>query len=88
MKRFISSIDQLQDYIFNYQLSTIRDSFIQFINELERVSHDIPNDRKVEYNQCLLYILQAFENKDYLLLADLVEYELKPLVGNFTGGAG
>lgn len=88
MEQVLVSINKLQDAVFDYQTINISEDFIKLVNELELITPYVSENIIGEYNnRILLPMLRAFENQDYLLLADLAEYELKPFIGKITGGA-
>lgn len=88
MERVLVAINKLQDTVFDYQIINISDDFINLVNVLEYITPYISVNTMETYNNwVLLPMLRAFENQDYLLLADLAEYELKPFIRKITGGA-
>ncbi|GEM_PF-5392715 len=88
MEQMLIAINKLQDTVFDYQTINISEDFIKLVNELEHITPYVSeNIMEVYNNRILLPMLQAFENQDYLLLADLAEYELKPFIGKIAGGA-
>lgn len=88
MEQMLVVINKLQDTVFDDQIMNIKQDFINLVNELERITPYVSKNTMEAYNnQILLPMLRAFENQDYLLLADLAEYELKPFIGKIAGGA-
>lgn len=88
MEQVLVAINKLQDTVFDYQIINISEDFINLVNELEHITPYISeNNMEIYNNRILLPMLRAFENQDYLLLADLAEHELKPFIGKIAGGA-
>ncbi len=80
MEELLTMIDDIQGSVFDYQLKRLSELIIQLVEKLMVLASSLPTDKQVAMNKVLTAILNSYENKDYLLMADLLEYELKPLL--------
>ena len=81
--RFNELINQIETNIFTHDVDLVAvqiNDLMMDIMEKEIVSQ---NDvSKIQgFNRILQSSLQAVQNKDYLLLADILEFRLKPFLG-------
>lgn len=70
--------EELQDLIFSHQPAKFEKNLIVFIDLLSgqtSVHTDNPG-----FSAVLQALLSAYQQKDYLLFADLLEYKLQPLL--------
>lgn len=81
-EQVISLIDLIQSQLFNEQLHQFSCTFAALPNLFEGVFQELSSEYHQQFNQILLVLLQAYENKDYLLVIDLLEFELKPCLVN------
>ena len=76
-------IDNIQASVFDYEVGTVPNNVASVFSDVlagGRVdASDAP--RVVALNRVMAACLEALGRKDYLLLADLLEYELKPFLG-------
>lgn len=82
----ISVIDEQQADIFNARLQEFSDKFASLAVSLQAISRSIPGKHNQNFKQILLALLHAYESRDYLLVADTLEFELKPLLTKALGG--
>jgi hypothetical protein len=80
LEELLTMIDDIQGSVFDYQLKRLSELIIQLVEKLMVLASSLPTDKQVAMNKVLTAILNSYENKDYLLMADLLEYELKPLL--------
>ena len=66
-KRMVSVFEGIEYIIKVIELTNIKDKNLDEINNL---------------NEQLEELIDAFENEDYILVGDLFQYELKPIVEN------
>lgn len=76
----LSMIGDIQDNIFSYRVDTLPYKMLPLVEALMSgngalVVNDLPRLQGV-----LKALLDSYEKKDYLLIADLLEFELKPLL--------
>ena len=76
----IKNIENIEKNIFDYNINNIMENMISQIDLIYNLvnNHSVKNINIL--NNVLKYITIALENKDHLLLADLLEYELKPIL--------
>jgi len=76
-------IDCLQKDIFAYDPEAVAMQLSQLMTAIiEENAFDLNNVGKVQrFNRLMQGSLQALQDKDYLLLGDIIEFELKPLLG-------
>ncbi|MGE5390767.1 MAG: hypothetical protein ACM3PE_06850 [Deltaproteobacteria bacterium] len=80
--QIIEAINEAQKLIFDYNVSTLPNRVMELMAAtIEQPAFDITDGAKlVRFNKIMEACLQAMQNQDYLLLADVMEYELKPLL--------
>lgn len=84
-----AAIAQYQENVFEYRTAEIATSFLRIVNALDYWISQVFRDEDRPYlNKVLQIMLTAYEDKDYLLAADLAEYELKPLAIKAQDGRG
>lgn len=79
MNQLAESIESFQQSVFEYRLDDIAKDFVKLIDALSFLVDNIAHEYRNYLNQILEAMLSAYERKDFLLVADLAEYELKTL---------
>ena len=80
MKSIWEEIEDVQNYIFNYQINEAFSKLSIIIDDLNQLAI-LKDDKTVdEVNQIFNEINDAIVNKDYLFVADLLEYRLKKVM--------
>jgi hypothetical protein len=76
-------IDNIQASVFDYEVATVPNNVANVFSETLAGGYvDAANAERVgALNRVMAACLDALGRKDYLLLADLLEYELKPFLG-------
>lgn len=73
-------VKNIQEYIFEYDINKVKVSLQRLIEKLMFLFKEA-DKKEVEFlNEVLSYMNIALENNDYLLLADLLEYEFVPFI--------
>ncbi|HAV43207.1 TPA: hypothetical protein DCX15_04255 [bacterium] len=80
MEQFQKTIDELQSMI--HLLQEIR-IFFDLDYRVIKVKEETIEERCQELDELLSEIITAFENEDIVMLADLLEYELSPLLSRW-----
>ncbi|MCB2297191.1 hypothetical protein [Clostridium tagluense] len=80
LENVIEKIKDMEQNIFEYNISTIISDLIFIIDEIYNFMKKLNEYGINIMNQVLNGLTIALENKDYLLLADLLFYELKPMI--------
>lgn len=80
------AMDTLQRDIFAYKTDNIPAQLSAMMTAiLEAPAFDINDMQKIrDFNLLLQLSLQALQNQDYLLLADLIEFRIKPFLYNYN----
>jgi hypothetical protein len=86
-QKLFAAIDQYQEDVFEYRPAEMAASFMAMVDALEYwVANIFRPEANTRLNRLLEVMLTAYQNKDYLLVADLAEYELKPLALSAVNG--
>ncbi|MDR3592567.1 MAG: hypothetical protein P4N41_23160 [Negativicutes bacterium] len=81
-----SRIQELQTDIFDARIDVLPGKFASLSTGLAASCRSIPSRSEPYFRQILLALLRAYESRDFLLLADVLEFELKPLLVDAMGG--
>ncbi|MCY6483669.1 hypothetical protein OW763_04815 [Clostridium aestuarii] len=73
-------IKQIRENIFDYRVDEFINDTVSLIDELSKDLKNLINEDEVKFNEIINYINISLQNKDYLLLADILKYELAPLL--------
>lgn len=78
----IEQIDMIQKDIFDFRVQLLPEQVSNLMSAIiEQGLIPLQEASKIQYfNQILQGCLQAMQNRDYLLLADLLEFKLKKLL--------
>jgi hypothetical protein len=76
-------IENVQASIFDYELANVSNNVVNIFTQIVESGVVSPSDAPElsRLNQLMSACLSAMQASDYLLLADLLEFELKPLIG-------
>lgn len=78
MKDFRKLSKNLQSSIFQYRIDDFNKQIIELINFLsQELEESINTEKQDEIKKIIDNINKAFINKDYLLFADILKYELE-----------
>jgi len=84
MEKLINKINKFQQNVFKYNINDAVGNLQQIVSELEGIIGIVSSDEVKKIHEILEYINSAFHNKDYLLMADLFEYELISCLNNIS----
>lgn len=78
-----SMIDQVENQIFEFDVAALPASVSDLMAAIIETSAIDVSDPRVlgTFNKVMTSSLQAMQNRDYLLLADIIHYDLMPLIG-------
>lgn len=80
MEALINNIDRIQGEIFkNYSAECIQ-RIIKVAEEIQNLLPNLNIEKQSHIIELLRHLMLALDNKDYLLVADILEYEFKPLL--------
>ena len=76
-------MENVQTSIFDYEIKDLSNNIVNIFTEIiENKLISSSDVEKLNYLNALMnHCLRSMQNADYLRLADLIEYELKPMVG-------
>ena len=79
----LQKIDNIEAAVFDYETANVMNNIVSVFTELlETDAIEVKNPVALnQLNMLMGECLSAMQNKDYLLLADLLEYKLKPMIG-------
>ena len=79
----ITKIDSIEEAIFNYEIADTANDLVGVFTEIVETGVIGAGDSSAlsRFNALMGKCLAAMQNRDYLLLADLMEYQLKPMIG-------
>lgn len=75
----IENINELEEEIYSIDQEEINEKFTKLVNSLENNISKINGDISI-FNNILTNILVAYTNKDYILLFDILESNLRPFI--------
>lgn len=78
----IEKIDNIESAIFDYEIANIANNVVSVFTEvIDTGSFETKGKQALtQLNAVLGACLLAMQNKDYLQLADQLEYKLKPMI--------
>ena len=79
----VEKLTNIQASIFDYETEDVSANLVNIFSEIvnDKLIDQNNPDKMSFLNNLMNHCLAAMQKKDYLLIADLLEYELKPLVG-------
>lgn len=69
-------VDTLEESVFKGYLGQVPAQVVELVQLVEMEIENYPDGFKKEWQQILNYLLGALESKDYLLVSDILKYEL------------
>lgn len=83
IKNILNIIHNIEDVIYNYNMEELNGLFELIIKELIDKYSLFDNEQVNILNFILNKVNNSFENKDYILLCDILIFELKPFLNEF-----
>lgn len=80
MKVLIEDIELLQEEIFNGSTAEYIQKIINISEDIQNLLPSLNKDKQNHIIELLKHLVIALDNKDYLLVADILEYEFKVLL--------
>lgn len=77
-EELLENIDNLVKSIYELSTKEIETGFIQLLDSIEPL---VSSEVGIDWNTLLINIQEAYVNKNYVELADLLLYELKVVFG-------
>jgi hypothetical protein len=76
----LTMIEDIQNNIFSYTLDPLSQQMLGLVETLTSGVIGLAVQNQIQLNAVLNALLDSYGKKDYLLIADLLEFELKPLL--------
>jgi hypothetical protein len=76
----IKRIEEIERLIFDFEIQPAMQEFASLTEEVILASGSLPPERLEKLLWIINMMNSALANKDYLLLNDLLEYELTPFI--------
>ena len=73
----------IEDKIFAYEIDELPGMIDQLMQALMTLLAGKSPEDIIKINQVLELLIKAMQDKDYLLLADTLRYELQPMLGGY-----
>ncbi|HHY04326.1 MAG TPA: hypothetical protein GX534_03980 [Thermoanaerobacterales bacterium] len=80
METIQKQIDQIIQDVFQINFNEIQKKIIQISEYIENNKVFFNTEKQEIWAQILNYLTIGLKNKDYLVIADILKYELKPLL--------
>ncbi|WP_048601374.1 hypothetical protein [Rubeoparvulum massiliense] len=75
-----NKIINTEKLVFECNFGEVIKHTIDIVENIEKNIVFSNEENKQTWNQISYYLAMGLENKDYLVIADILEYELKPLL--------
>lgn len=76
----IDIADKIQEDVFRYDIVSLKNNIHQLIEGIAAIMPSLNIDLTTHLNEILKLISIAMQNEDYILVADIILYELKPFI--------
>lgn len=77
---FESYIDNIENLIFAHDFAAANQAFLGGVQLWENVIICLPADEIAKINDLMLKVFSAQQKGDFLLVADVFEFEVKPFI--------
>ena len=76
----LDQIDAMERHLFRYEIGKAGKLLTDTVTHLAAVSVGLPVEKTKTFNAILEYLNLGMQNGDYLFVADVLHYELKPFL--------
>jgi hypothetical protein len=76
----LDQIDAIERHLFQYEIAKAGKLLSETVTHLAAVAPGLPADKAKTFNAVLEYLNLGMQNGDYLFVADVLHYELKPFL--------
>lgn len=76
----IREIDNTIKLVFQCNFSEVLKNTVEVVEYIEKNSTLFDNENRETWKQIMQYLMIGLENKDYLAVGDILNYELKPIL--------
>ena len=73
-------IDAIERHLFQYEIAKAANLLADTVGHLAALAPGLPAGRTKAFNSILEFVNQGLQNGDYLFVADVLHYELKPFL--------
>lgn len=73
-------LQEVQQTMLHYDIAGASQHLVELFDALLQVEHQLPDSHQEKFQAILQQLNLAMQNQDYLLTADLLEYEIRPLI--------
>lgn len=73
-------IYDIVDAVFSCKFTNIPSSTLEIAEYIEKNKVFSDKESKNKWNEIVYYLMIALENKDYLMVSDILKYELEPIL--------
>lgn len=73
-------IYSIVDEVFSCKFTNIPSFTLEIAEYIEKNRVFLNKESKNKWNEILYYLMIALENKDYLMVSDILKYELEPIL--------
>lgn len=80
LKSISEKIDEVIESIFECKFNEVTKNTIEIVDYIENNIIVANNAKKEIWNKVLNYLIIGLENKDYLIVGDILKYEIKPIL--------
>ncbi|MCB2340752.1 hypothetical protein [Clostridium estertheticum] len=84
MKNILNLIDVVEQSIIEYNIKKLMETVSLLVEEIFKILPQIDERYMKNINNIFQNTNVALTNKDYLLYQDILEFELKPILGNMA----
>lgn len=77
-------INMVEDLVFSGKFNEASADVLYIVESIEFKKKYKDKTSEKLWKQVLHYIMISLENKDYLLVSDILKYELKPILNNLV----
>ena len=77
---FIEYLDDVQNMIFSHDFQNASKTFVDKMYLWEKVISTMTEENIMGFNNIMLEVFTAQQKEDFLLMADLFEYRVKPFI--------
>lgn len=76
----LDQIDAVERHMFQYEIAKAGKLLTDTVTHLAALSAGLPAEKTKTFNAILEYLNLGMQNGDYLFVADVLHYELKPFL--------
>jgi len=73
-------LQEVQQAMLHYDIARASQHLVELFDALLQVEHQLADSQQEKFQAILQQLNWAMQNQDYLLTADLLEYEIRPLI--------